>query len=176
MSATPTKKRNAAAVWRRVIATKARKHGSTGSPQAPALSSSKGVFAFSWPRVCLESWPGLVLEQRLQRRERALPADANHFVIPAPPRRFLESALHDVYVRGTARLRSQGDLERHRSDGIAVRRQPERVRDEKDLADLTFHDRPPEDGAEAGEDVVVEIGRRPLNRVDPQRSAAGTPR
>ena len=30
------------------VATKTRKHGSTGSPQAPALSSSKGAFVLSW--------------------------------------------------------------------------------------------------------------------------------
>ena len=115
-----------------------------------------------------------MLEQRLQRRERAFPADANHFVIPAPPRRFLEPALHDVRVRGTARLRSQGDLERHRSNRIAIRRQPERVRDEKALADLTFHDRPPEDAAEAAEDVVVEIGAATQSR-DPRAAAASSP-
>src|SRR5580765_9087941 len=121
------------------------------------------------PRCGDESWPGLVLEQRLERRERAFPADANYFVIAPPARRLLETALHDVHVRGTARLRSQGDLQRHRSDGIAIRRKPERVCDEKALADLTFHDRAPEDAAEAAEDVVVEIGRWPLNRVDAER-------
>src|SRR5439155_14961938 len=40
------------------------------------------------------------------------------------------------------RLGSQPDVERHRTDRLAVRRQPERVGDDETFADLAFHHGP----------------------------------
>jgi len=68
------------------------------------------------------------------------------------------------------RLGSQPDVERHRTDRLAVRRQPERVGDDETFADLAFHHGPPEHAAKAAENFVVEIDRRTLDRVHAKRS------
>jgi len=68
------------------------------------------------------------------------------------------------------RLGSQPDVERHRTDRLAVRRQPERVGDDETFADQAFHHGPPEHAAKAAENFVVEIDRRTLDRVHAKRS------
>src|SRR5438034_7899459 len=91
------------------------------------------------------------LQQRLQRGERALPAEADHFIVAAPPHALLESGLRHAYPC-RVRLALKHHLKRHRTDRIAVGRKPERVGDKKAFAGLALDHRPPEHAAKAAED------------------------
>ena len=69
----------------------------------------------------------LFFQQCLERRERAFPAEADHFVVPAPAHALLETGLRDAEACRAAGFRLQRDFERHRANRVTVGRQPEGV-------------------------------------------------
>ena len=64
-------------------------------------------------------------------------------------------------------------FERHRPDRVAVGRQPEGVGDKEAVLGLELHDRASEHAAQAPEEIVAEIGWRPLDHVRPEHARLG---
>src|SRR3989449_10454464 len=112
----------------------------------------------------------LLLQQVLQRRERTLPAEANHFVVAAPAIALFETVLCDAYARHIDPVLLHRDFERHRPDRLAIGREPERIGDEEAGGRLELHDGSAEHAAESSEYFVLEISRRPLDDVGAERA------
>ena len=105
--------------------------------------------------------------------ERALPAEADHFVVAAPAVAFLEAGLR----RRARAVAPFGYPAVHRDlrapSGRSARRRAAartRRRRRSRCARLELHDGAAEDAAEPAEHLVAEVGRRPLDRVGPERA------
>src|SRR2546427_970544 len=112
----------------------------------------------------------LLLQKVLERRERALPAEANHFVVAAPAIALFETVLCDAYARHIDPVLLHRNFERHRPDRLAIGREPERIGDEEAGGRLELHDGSAEHAAESSEYFVLEISRRPLDDVGAERA------
>src|SRR5262249_28527602 len=108
-----------------------------------------------------------------ERLEGALPAQSNDVVVAFPPLAFLEPRLDHAYARLAVAGRLARDVERHRTDRVAVGRQPERVGDKESVARMELHHGAPEHPAEAPQDLVAKIRRQPLDGVRPERARRG---
>ena len=113
-------------------------------------------------------------EQRFERRQRALPADVDHLVVAPPPRALLEAGLHDVHARRAAASACSVTSSAIGPIGSPSGGSQNASATKKPCAGSTLHDGAPEHAAEPAEDVVAEIGRRPLDRVGAEQRGVVT--
>src|SRR5215831_4516447 len=99
------------------------------APNAPNATAISPATAPASRNVRSITCSPLSFQERLERKERALPARLKYFIVAAPARAFFESALPDAHACRRFFRRAR-HLERHRTDGVAVRRQEVHVGDE----------------------------------------------
>src|SRR5438128_2658085 len=138
----------------------------TGPCAASRTTPCLRMNASAWREVSGMS----LLQQGLQRGERAFPAEPDHLVVSTPADVLFETGLRDAHARRRGSLGLQRHVQRHRPDRVAVGRKPERVGDKEPTTGMTLDDRPSKDAAQTAEDVIAEVGRRPLDHVRAERA------
>ena len=88
-------------------------------------------------------------------------------VIPLPALAVLDAALENPHSRGRP-VDGTGDLQRHRTDRLAVEREPVGIGHEEFAARAEFHHGPVKDAAEGAENVILKRRGLPFNGVDTQ--------